>query len=95
MASGWLSARGRVLARIGVGVLSRVLSAIAGERGGGDGLAREMLGVNFVLGLCLFSGEPYGEVLRLLVAGLEGPLAAAGWRAPVSRALTGARAAGR
>ena len=30
-------------------------------------------------------------MLRLLVAGLEGPLAAAGWRVPVSRALTGVR----
>ena len=99
MRPGWLSARGRVLAGVGVGVVSFVLSPELVDEAVGDGLAWEMrlravpsrLGVYFVLGLCLFSGERYGEVMRLLVAGLEGPLSAAGWRVPVSRALTWAR----
>jgi hypothetical protein len=99
MPSGWLSARGRVLAGVGVGVLSWVLSPALVDEAVGDGLAWEMrlralpsrLGVYFVLGLCLYSGEPYQEVLRLLAGGLERRLAAAGWRVPVSRALTGVR----
>ena len=99
MPSGWLSARGRILAGAGVGVLSWVLSPSLVDEAVGDGLAREVrlralpsrLGVYFVLGLCLFSGDSYAGVLRLLVAGLEGPLAAAGWRVPVPRALTGVR----
>jgi len=99
MPHGWLSARGRVLAGAGVGILSWVLSPSLVDEAVGDGPAREArlrslpsrLGVYFVLGLCLFSAEPYGEVMRLLTEGLEGPLAAAGWRVPVSRALTGAR----
>jgi Insertion element 4 transposase N-terminal/Transposase DDE domain len=65
----------------------------------GDGLAWEMrlralpsrLGVYFVLGLCLFSGLPYAQVLRELTSGLEGALAAAGWRVPASTALTAVR----
>src|ERR1700731_490284 len=99
MPGGWLSARGRVLGRVGVGVLSWVLSPSLVDEAVGDGLAWEMrlralpsrLGGYFVLGLCLFSGEPYQEVVRLLVEGLERPLAAAGWRVPVSAALTGVR----
>ena len=99
MPHGWLSARGRVLARAGIGVLTWVITPSLVDEAVGDGLAWEMrlralpsrLGVYCVLGLCLFSGEPYAEGARLLVAGLEGPLAAAGWRVPVPRALTGVR----
>ena len=80
MPGGWLSARGRVLGRVGVGVLSWVLSPSLVDEAVGDGLAWEMrlralpsrLGVYFVLGLCLFSGEPYQEVVRLLVEGWSG-----------------------
>lgn len=47
--------------------------------------------VVFVLGLCLFSGEGYGEVARKL-AGWLGPLAGPGrWRVPGSPALARAR----
>jgi hypothetical protein len=47
--------------------------------------------VVFVLGLCLFSGEGYGEVARKL-AGWLGPLAGRGrWRVPGSSALAKAR----
>ena len=96
---GWLSLRGRVLARAGIGVLTWVIAPDLVEEAVGDGLAWEMrlralpsrLGVYFVLGLCLFSYFPYGQVLRELTFGLEGPLAAAGWQAPATTALTAVR----
>jgi hypothetical protein len=44
----------------------------------------------FVLGLCLFSGEGYGEVARKL-AGWLAPLGGPGWRVPGSSALARAR----
>jgi hypothetical protein len=99
MSWGWLSPRGRVLSRAGIGVLGWVISPELVDEAVADGLAWEMrlrelparLAVYFTLGLCLFSGLPYGQVLRSLVAGLEGPLAAAGWRAPSGTALTAAR----
>jgi hypothetical protein len=99
MSWGWLSLRGRVLSRAGIGVLSWVIPPGLVDEAVGDGLAWEMrlralpsrLGVYFVLGLCLFSGSPYGQVLRELMAGLEAPLAAAGWRVPAATALTGVR----
>jgi hypothetical protein len=47
--------------------------------------------VYFVLGLCLFSGMPYREVLRQLAGPLAGALRAAGWQVPASTALTGLR----
>lgn len=96
---GWLSPRGRVLSRAGIGVLTWAVAPGLVDEAVGDGLAWEMrlralparLGVYFVLGLCLFSGEPYARVLGRVTAGLEGPLAAAGWRAPAVTALTGVR----
>ncbi len=65
----------------------------------GAGQARERrlrslpsrLGVYFVLGLCLFSHLPYGQVLRELTSGLEAGLAAAGWQVPATTALTAVR----
>ena len=99
MSWGWSSRRGRVLSRAGIGVLSWVIAPDLVDEAVGDGLAWEMrlralparLGVYFVLGLCLFSGLPYGQVLRQLTGGLEGALAAAGWRVPAATALTRAR----
>jgi hypothetical protein len=99
MSWGWSSLRGRVLARAGIGVLGWVVAPDLVDEAVGDGLAWEMrlralpsrLGVYFVLGLCLFSHLPYGQVLRELTSGLEGALTAAGWQAPASTALTGAR----
>jgi hypothetical protein len=96
---GWLSLRGRVLARAGIGVLGWVIAPDLVDEAVGDGLAWEMrlralpsrLGVYFVLGLCLFSHLSYGQVLRELTGGLEGPLAVAGWQVPASTALTAAR----
>jgi len=99
MSWGWLSPRGRVLARAGIGVLSWVVPPDLVDDAVGDGLAWEMrlrslpsrLGVYFVLGLCLFSHLPYGQVLRELTAGLEAALAGTGWRVPSSTALSGVR----
>src|SRR6202045_2080947 len=96
MSWGWSSRRGRVLSRAGIGVLGWVIGPDLVDEAVGDGLAWEMrlralpsrLGVYFVLGLCLFSDLPYGEVVRLLVEGLERPLAAAGWRGAGSGGLT-------
>ena len=99
MSWGWLSPRGRVLARAGIGVLGWFIPPGLVDDAVGDGLAWEMrlralparLGVYFVLGCALLSAEPYGEVIRRVVAGLERALAAAGWQVPASTALTGVR----
>jgi hypothetical protein len=80
-------------------VLSWVVTPALVDEAVGDGLAWEMrlrlvparLGVYFVLGLCLFSYLPYGQVLRELTCGLEAALASAGWQVPSATALTGAR----
>jgi hypothetical protein len=98
-ASGWLSRRGQVLSRAGIGVLTWVIAPELVDEAVGDGLAWEVrlrllpsrLGVYFVLGLCLFSHLPYGQVLREMTSGLEPSLAAAGWQVPASTALTGVR----
>jgi Insertion element 4 transposase N-terminal/Transposase DDE domain len=97
--SGWLSGRGQVVSRAGIGVLTWVVAPDLVDEAVGDGLAWEMrlrllpsrLGVYFVLGLCLFSYLPYGQVLREMTSGLEPALAGAGWRVPATTALTGVR----
>jgi Insertion element 4 transposase N-terminal/Transposase DDE domain len=90
--------RGKVLAGIGAGVLSRwITPGLADEVTAGEPREQRFralparLGVYFVLGLCLESGKPYRAVLKDLAAGLSGVLAAAGWRVPASTALTGLR----
>jgi hypothetical protein len=99
MSWGWLSRRGRVLARAGIGVLTFVIDPGLVDEAVGDGLAWELrlralparLGVYFVLGLALLSPLPYGQVLRELTQGMEDVLAGAGWQVPASTALTGVR----
>jgi Insertion element 4 transposase N-terminal/Transposase DDE domain len=99
MSRGWSSRRGRLLSRAGIGVLTWVIPPDLVDEAVGDGLAWEMrlralparLGMYFVLGLCLFSGWPYRQVLRELTCGLETVLAAAGWRVPAATALSRAR----
>jgi Insertion element 4 transposase N-terminal/Transposase DDE domain len=99
MSWGWSSRRGRLLSRAGIGVLTWVIPPDLVDEAVGDGLAWEMrlralparLGMYFVLGLCLFSGWPYRQVLRELTCGLETVLAAAGWRVPAATALSRAR----
>jgi Insertion element 4 transposase N-terminal/Transposase DDE domain len=99
MPHGWGSARGRVLARAGLGILSWVIPPGLVDEAVGDGLAWERrlrslpsrLGVYFVLGCALLSAKPYGDVIRQVTGGLERALAAAGWQAPATTALTGVR----
>jgi hypothetical protein len=99
MSWGWSSARGRVLAGAGLGVVSWFVPPGLVDEAVGDGLAWEMrlrlvparLGVYFVLGLCLFSHLPYGQVVREMTAGLQAALAGTGWQVPAATALTGVR----
>ena len=85
--------------RAGIGVLTWVVAPGLVDEAVGAGQARERrlrslpsrLGVYFVLGLCLFSHLPYGQVLRELTSGLEAGLAAAGWQVPATTALTAVR----
>jgi len=99
MSWGWSSARGRVLSRAGIGVLSWFIPPGLVDDAVGDGLAWEMrlralparLGVYFVLGCALLSAEPYGEVIRRVTSGLERALAGAGWQVPATTALTAVR----
>jgi Insertion element 4 transposase N-terminal/Transposase DDE domain len=99
MAHGWSSARGRVLARAGLGILSWVIPPGLVDEAVGDGLAWEMrlrslpsrLGVYFVLACALLSAKPYPDVIRQVTRGAERALAAAGWQAPATTALTAVR----
>src|SRR3984957_14316731 len=99
MPDGWLSPRGRLLSRVGLGALSFAVPPGLVEEAVGDGLAWEMrlrslparVAVYFTLGLCLFSGDAYGQVMRSLTAGLEAALAAAGWAFPARTARPRAR----
>lgn len=101
MGGRWSSIRGKVLAGIGIGVLSRWVTpglvdevlAEAGETAAGRRFRAlpGRLGVYFVLGLCLLSDRPGRQVLEDLAAGLGRALAAAGWQVPASTALTGLR----
>jgi hypothetical protein len=79
-------------------VLAEARAGLAGRLAAGEELRQQRfralparLGVYFVLGLCLFSGLPYGDVLRELAGGLAGALRAAGWQVPAATALTRAR----
>jgi hypothetical protein len=99
--------RGKALAGVGAGVLSRVVPpglvdevlAEAGEAAAAGGRVRGQrfralpgrVAVYFVLGLCLYSHLPYAEVVRELASGLGQALAVAGWQVPASTALTRAR----
>jgi hypothetical protein len=88
-----------VLARAGLGIVSWVIPPGLVDEAVGDGLAWEMrvrslpsrLGVYFVLGCALCSGDAYGEVMRKITRGMGKALAAAGWAVPASTALTGVR----
>ena len=99
MSPGCASQRGRLLSGLGLGVLDWFITPDVADEAVGDALAWEMrvralpsrLVVQFVLGLCLFSGKSYGQVMRKLAGGLEAALAAAGWRDPATTALTGGR----
>jgi hypothetical protein len=99
MPRGWESARGRVLARAGLGVVSWVIPPDLVDEAVGDGPAREVrlrslpsrLGVYFVLACALLSGDGYGEVILEVTRGVKRALDAAGWAAPATTALTAVR----
>ena len=99
MPRGWSSARGRVLARAGLGILSWVIPPGLVDEAVGDGLAWEVrvrslpsrLGVYFVLGCALLSADPYPQVIRKVTGGVKQALAAAGWQVPATTALTAVR----
>jgi Insertion element 4 transposase N-terminal/Transposase DDE domain len=90
----------RLTDRIGVGVLTRLIDrdlvddvlAEAGRVEQRSRLLPARVVVYYVLGLCLFFGEAYEEVMRLLVAGL---LFAGswrkGWQVPTTGAIAQAR----
>jgi len=98
MGGRWSSIRGKVLARVRVGVPARWVTpdladevlAEAGMPAAGQRFRAlpARLGLYFVLGLCLHAGKPYREVLKDLADGLSGALAEAGWQVPASTALT-------
>jgi hypothetical protein len=99
MPRGWSSARGRVLAGVGLGSVSWVIPPGLVDEAVGDGLAWERrlrslpsrLGVYFVLGCALLSAKPYPQVIRQVTGGVRQALEAAGWQVPASTALTGVR----
>jgi hypothetical protein len=96
---GWSSPRGRILSDAWLGVLTYAVPPGLADEAVGDGLAWEMrlrslparLTVYFVLGLCLFSAKPYPDVILQVTGGLQAALAAAGWQAPATTALSRAR----
>jgi hypothetical protein len=79
--------------------LTWVIPPDAVDEAVGDGLAREMrlrslpsrLGVYFVLGCALLSGDPYPQVIRQVTKGVKQALEAAGWQVPATTALTAVR----
>ena len=101
MSGPWSSIRGKALAGIRIGVLSRWVTpglvdevlAESGEAAAGRRFRAlpGRLGVYLVLGLCLFSDRSCRDVLEDLTAGLGQALGAAGWQVPASTALTGLR----
>src|SRR2546423_9378278 len=102
MPHGWGSARGGVLARAGLGIVSWVIPPGLVDEAVGDGLAWEMrlrslpsrLGGYFVLGCALLSGDPYPYVIRQVTRGAERALAAVGWRGPAPTGPAAGRGAG-
>src|ERR1700722_5127030 len=95
MSRGRVSRRGGGRAGGGVGVLAWVVppglvdEVVAGCRERRLRSLPSRFGVYFVLGLCLFSYLPYGQVVRELTAGLEAGLAGAGGGGPAAPGLSG------
>lgn len=97
MSSGWFSPVGRVLSRIGLGILTPFVSAglvdealvVAGRDEQRFRALPSRLGVYFVLALCLLRAKSSTAVLRAMIPleGLVG-LAGVGWRVPSSTGLT-------
>src|SRR6266550_5235849 len=90
----------RLTDRIGVGVLTRLIDRdlvddVLAETGRVEQRSRLLparVVVYYVLGLCLFFGEAYEEVMRLLVAGLRFTGAwQRDWQVPATGAIAQAR----
>jgi hypothetical protein len=80
-----------VVAEAGAALAAQVAAAGGTPRRPRFRVLPDRLGVYLVLGLCLFSSLPYAEVVKELLSGLQGALAAAGWQVPARTALTGVR----
>src|ERR1700722_17471235 len=100
MSRGGGSRRGGGLAGGGIGVLGWVVppglvdGVVAGVRERRLRWLPSRFGVYFVLGLCLFSYLPYGQVVRELTAGLDAGLALAYGRGPGATEHAGGGAVG-
>jgi len=90
----------RLTDRIGIGVLTRLIDRdlvdeVLAETGRAERRSRLLparVVVYYVLGLCLFSGDAYEEVMRLLVAGLQFTGAwQKNWHIPTTGAIAQAR----
>src|SRR5260221_4111682 len=90
----------RLTDRIGIGVLTRLIDRdlvddVLAETGRAEQRSRLMparVVVYYVLGLCLFFGDAYEEVMRLLVAGLHFTGAwQKDWHVPTTGAIAQAR----
>src|SRR6201989_1204665 len=90
----------RLTDRIGTGVLTRLIDRdlvddVLAETGRVEQRARLLparVVVYYVLGLCLFFGDAYEEVMRLLVAGLHFTGAwQKDWQGPTTGAISQAR----
>lgn len=97
MSSGWSSPQGRLLSRIGLGLVGRLIP---------PGLVDEVLaaterveqrwrvlpsrlGVYVVLGLCLLRTKSYGSVLRAMIqVGVLSKLRVLGWCVPCTKAVS-------
>src|SRR3954471_15591398 len=91
---------GRLTDRIGIGVLTRLIDRdlvddVLAETGRVEQRSRLLparVVVYYVLGLCLFFGEAYEEVMRLLVNGLRFlGVWRREWKVPTTGAITQAR----
>jgi Insertion element 4 transposase N-terminal len=90
----------RLTDRIGIGVLTRLIDrdlvddvlAETGRAGQRSRLMPARVVVYYVLGLCLFFGDAYEEVMRRLVAGLHFTGAwQQDWQVPTTGAISQAR----
>ena len=90
----------RVTDRIGIGVLTRLVhrdlvDEVLAETGKVEQRSRSLparVVVYYVLALCLFFGESYEEVMRLLVAGLQFARSwRKDWKIPTTGAISQAR----
>lgn len=97
MSSGWLSPQGRLLSRVGLGLVGRLIPpGLVDEVLGATERVEQRwralpsrLGVYVVLGLCLLRTTSYGSVLRAMIpVGVLSRLRGLGWCVPCTRAMS-------